>query len=77
MQVEESLFVEKFVDCKSKSRTHAQDGSECIGARTQVCDLAEEFKCVTFLLQRIFLGVGCTVNLQGIGLYFAGLSFAH
>ncbi len=31
---------------------------------------------MTFLLQRIFVGIGGTVNFQSVGLNLAGLTFA-
>ncbi len=39
--------------------------------------LAQEFKGVAFFLEGIGLGVGGAVHLEGVGLYLAGLSFAH
>ena len=55
---------------------YAQHGTESVGARTQMRYLAQEFKRVSFLLQRIFFGVGCAVKFQLSSLYLYGLPFA-
>ena len=75
VEVEESFFLEKFMDGESQCGTHAQHRSECVGAGAQVRFLAQEFERVPFFLQRVCF-VGGAEHCQFFGLHFHALSFA-
>ena len=70
VQIEESAFIEKFMDGESEGRTHSEYSAEGVGSRTQMGDLAQEFESVTFFLERIFLGVGGSEYFKTVGLHF-------
>ena len=73
MEVVEALLVEVLVDGVGHGVADAQHGTERIGSRTQVGDVAQEFERVALLLQGIGVGVGRTVNLDPLGLHLDAL----
>jgi len=50
MEIEEALFMEELVNSNRHVVTDAEHSTECIGTRTQVSNLAQEFHRVAFLL---------------------------
>ena len=76
MEVEETSVVEIFVDGKGHGMAQTEHTTEVIGARTQVRDFTQELHRVALLLQRIRLGVGGAIDLDGVGLDLNVLSLA-
>ena len=76
VEVEEATIVEELVDGESHVVTHAEDGTEGVGARAEVSDGAQVFERVSFLLQRVFERVRLAIDGDVGGLDFDGLPFA-
>src|SRR6185437_15466830 len=59
---EEAALVEEAVRRLRERMPHASDRTDDVGARTQVCDLAQEFERVGFRLDRILIGIVDTAD---------------
>ena len=73
MEVEVAVFVEVGVDGHRHVVTDAQDGSEGVCARTQVCYATQELPACAFFLQGISV-VAVAKNLDTCGLNLACLT---
>ena len=71
MEIVEPVVVEILVDGESHGVADTQNGTEGVGAGTQVCDVTQELQRVTLLLQGVCLGIGRAVDLDlcGLNLY--------
>ena len=76
MEIVEALVVEEFMDGIGQSVAYAEHTGEGIRAGTQMGDVAEEFQRVALLLEGVFVGGGCAVDFEAVGLDLYALPFA-
>ena len=75
VHVNKAALLEKLVDGESESAADAKDAAEQIRARAKMGDLAQEFRRVPLLLQRVAV-IRWADDLDGIGDHFPALAFA-
>ena len=76
MEIEEPSVMEKFMNGISHVMTNTEHCTECIRTWTEMSDLTQEFHRMTFLLQRISIRIGRTVNFYFSSLDLHILAFA-
>ncbi len=77
MEVKKSVVVEIFMNGKSHGMPDSQYGAKRVCSRPQMGNLAKELKAVPLFLQRIGLGICCTVNFNVACLNFDTLPLSH
>ena len=76
MEIEESFFMEELMDSDRHIVADAEHSTKCIGTRTQMSYLTQEFHGMTFLLQWICI-VASTQHFDFTSLHFHLLAGAY